>query len=461
MSDAYILSLLDTLLPEKQDQIPENWRSIVHAWHQATHDDLTGVWNRKYFEERCAEKLSSVPGSYIIVCSDISDFKLINELFGRDKASELLCIEADLLKSWPDPDMLYGKIADDRFAMLIRRDKFQPDIMTQCTARLQAALGSAMYRIKVSYGIYQVTDTTESVASMCDKALLALKSIHESLEQCVAFYKPEMLAHALHEKTLAGTFEEALKKGEFQIYLQPQVDVSGQFLGAEALVRWIHSDQSVTPPCDFIPLFERTGLIHRLDTAVWELAAKKLSDWHRRGYTNCHISVNISAKDFFYIDIYRHFLELTERYQIPPAKLNLEITESTLTQDVPDLQHQLLRLQKAGFLLEIDDFGSGYSSLNMLKDIYADILKIDMGFLRETENRHRSLVILRAIINMAHALNMPVITEGVETADQVDFLKKMGCDAFQGYYFSAPLPVAAFEQKYLVPLEQTERRSCI
>ncbi len=448
MSDTQILSILDALLPEEKAKLPENWRNILRAWHQSTHDDLTGIWNRKYFEECCAEKLRNEPGNYLMLCSDIAEFKLVNELFGREKASDLLRAEADIFKNWPDQDhILYGKLPDDRFALLLQKEYFPLDLLTMCTETLQRALGSPTYRIKVSYGIYAVTDPTESVASMCDKALIAMKSIHESLEQCVAFYRPEMLSQAIHDKELTGTFERALQNGEFQIYLQPQVAVDGSLLGAEALARWVRPDQTLTPPGEFIPLFERTGLIHRLDEAIWEQAARKLQDWRSRGL-NYHISVNISAKDFFYIDICRHFTELTQRYNIPPAMLNLEITESTMTQDVPDLLRQLQKLQHAGFLIEIDDFGSGYSSLNMLKDICADILKIDMGFLRETENLQRSRIILHSILDLAHALHMPVITEGVETQEQVQALTEMGCDAFQGYYFSPPLPVAAFEEHY-------------
>ena len=452
MSDTQILSILDSLLPAEKAKMPENWRNILRAWHQSTHDDLTGIWNRKYFEERCAERLQNEPGNYLMLCSDIAEFKLVNELFGREKASSLLCAEADIFKNWPDQKhILYGKLPDDRFALLIQKEYFPLELLTECTETLQRTLGSPTYRIKISYGIYAVNDPQESVASMCDKALIAMKSIHESLEQCVAFYKPEMLHQAIHDRELTGTFERALQNGEFQIYLQPQIAVDGRLLGAEALARWVHPDQTMTPPGEFIPLFERTGLIHRLDEAIWEQAARKLRDWRSRGLQDYHISVNISAKDFFYIDICRHFTELTEHYDIPPAKLNLEITESALTQDVPDLQRQLRRLQQAGFLIEIDDFGSGYSSLNMLKDICADILKIDMGFLRETENLERSRIILRSVLELAHALNMPVITEGVETREQVQALTEMGCDAFQGYHFSPPLPVAAFEARYFLP----------
>lgn len=181
-----------------------------------------------------------------------------------------------------------------------------------------------------------------------------------------------------------------------------------------------------------------------------------LGEWKKRGI-DTHISVNVSPKDFCYLDIYSTFMELVKRYDIEPERLNIEITETTLMSDIPNLMSDLDRLRKAGFAIEIDDFGSGYSSLNTLKDIDADALKIDMGFLRETENVERSRVILNSIINMAKELGMPVITEGVETAEQVDALTGMGCDMFQGYYYSKPIKAEEFEDKYIKQNKQLVR----
>jgi EAL domain-containing protein (putative c-di-GMP-specific phosphodiesterase class I) len=178
------------------------------------------------------------------------------------------------------------------------------------------------------------------------------------------------------------------------------------------------------------------------------LAARKLREWKENGHEDLHISVNISAKDFYYLDIYKCFTELVEKYDIAPQKLKLEITETAIMMDLEKQLVLLGKLQDYGFFVEIDDFGSGYSSLNMLKDICADVLKIDMGFLRETENRERTRIILQMIIDLAKKLNMIVVTEGVETKEQVEYLTEAGCDVMQGYYFSRPIAVEDFEKQY-------------
>lgn len=242
--------------------------------------------------------------------------------------------------------------------------------------------------------------------------------------------------------------EKALGEGQFKMFLQPQCDSNGKVLGAEALVRWQRPDKGMVSPDEFIPVFEKTGIIYQLDAFIWEEAAKTLQKWKQEGRSHLHISVNISVKDLYYMDIYEVLTQLIKRYDIEAAKLKLEITETILATEFAESMNLIERLHEQGFTIEIDDFGSGYSSLNTLKDIYADILKIDMGFLRETENKERSKDILRMIFMLSKKLNMPVITEWVEKEEQLQFLKEMGCEMFQGYYFSRPIPVTEFEEKF-------------
>ena len=233
------------------------------------------------------------------------------------------------------------------------------------------------------------------------------------------------------------------------MYLQPLVRADRTLKGAEALARWVHPARGLIMPVNFISVVEKTGLISKLDEYMWELAARKLREWKDIGRDNLTISVNISAKDFYYTDLYKTFTGLVEKYGIAPGNLNLEITETVLMSDLQHHMETLTRLQDYGFVIELDDFGSGYSSLNMLKDITADVLKIDMLFLRETEHTVRNRIILQSVISMAKQLGMAVITEGVETEEQLESLKKMGCELFQGYYFSRPIAVEEFEQKYI------------
>lgn len=252
----------------------------------------------------------------------------------------------------------------------------------------------------------------------------------------------------MHEKSIVAEFDKALENGEFCMYLQPQFDSRGTLLGAEALVRWNHPKRGLLYPDSFVGILEKTGIIYKLDNFIWEKAAEKIKEWNAAGYEDYHISINISAKDFYYLDLYNVLTGIVRKYGIAPKHLNLEITETVIMSDVKMHMEILDRLQQFGFQIEIDDFGSGYSSLNTLKDIKADLLKIDMLFLRETDNQERSRKILKFIITMAKALNMDVITEGVETEKQLDFLSGIGCEMFQGFYFSRPIPVDKFEDKY-------------
>ena len=246
-----------------------------------------------------------------------------------------------------------------------------------------------------------------------------------------------------------GELDEAIASGQFQIYLQAQVNGDGESHGAEALVRWIHPKKGYLPPSAFIDILEKNGAIVRLDRYVWELACLKLKEWKSEGREDMYLSVNISPKDFYFVDIYDTFTSLVETYGIDPKRLHLEITETSVMTDVEQRIKIIERLQAYGFIVEMDDFGSGYSSLNMLKEIHVNVLKVDMVFLRKTTEVERSRKILRTIISLAQELGMETIVEGVETSDQLEFLKSISCDIFQGYYFAKPMEVTQFEEIYM------------
>jgi EAL domain-containing protein (putative c-di-GMP-specific phosphodiesterase class I) len=232
------------------------------------------------------------------------------------------------------------------------------------------------------------------------------------------------------------------------MYLQPQVTKNGTLVGAEALVRWHHPARGIIPPGEFIEIIEKINIISDVDRYIWECACAKLAEWKRAGKTNLTISVNISARDFFTMNLLETLVGLIKKYEISPKSLNLEITETAVIYDVENQLNVLDKLRALGFVVEMDDFGSGYSSLNMLKDISVDVLKIDMAFLQKSKDDVKSHKILEKIIILAKELGMKVLTEGVESGNQIDFLSSAGCDLFQGYYFSKPVPVNAFEEKY-------------
>lgn len=420
--------------------------------YRSTHDELTGIFNCTYFYESTAELLeTAVNGTYCMIVSDIKDFKLVNDVFGVEKGDEILIKIADKIKSIATEEMTYGRLSGDRFALCLPRKNYNEEAFVKAMDMLGEISGNNNYRVHMHIGVYNIDRNDTDVSVICDRALLAIKSIKTSFNEVVAYYDEKLRANRIGVQNIIGEFPKALRDGQFCIYLQPQTSsADGKVLGGEALVRWIHPNRGMIPPGDFISVFESTGLISRLDEYVWELACKQLRKWKDDGRDDYHISVNISPKDFYFVDVYSIFTKLVEKYDVDPKKLRLEITESAIMTDVKKHIELIDKLREYGFAVEMDDFGSGYSSFNTLKDIYFDTLKIDMGFLRKSENAERSRSIVNSIIILSKQLGMEVITEGVETEEQVNFLKNAGCDIFQGYYFAKPMPVNEFEEKYFV-----------
>lgn len=427
----------------------EDVKKLEAERFRATHDRLTGIYNREHFYDMTIKAVRDAePGTYCMVCSDIKDFKLINDIFGINTGDDILVTIAAAIKRLAGPDSVYGRLSGDRFAVCMPKKRFSAEMLYSEIRRVGEMHGTTSYRIHVHVGVYDITDKNIEASLMCDRALMAIKTIKASFTDTIAHYDDEIRETTISEQKVTGEFSTALREGQFCFYLQPQISVKGKVLGGEALVRWIHPERGLIPPDKFINIFERTGLICRLDMNTWELACKKLREWKDNGLSEYHISVNISPKDFYFTDIYKTFTGLVEKYGINPRNLRLEITETAIMTDFKKQMVLIQRLREYGFLVEMDDFGSGYSSLNMLKDMTVDTLKVDMGFLRQTEQQERSRTILKMIISLSKQLGMEVITEGVETKEHVDFLTDIGCDVFQGYYFAKPMPVSDFEERY-------------
>ncbi len=410
-------------------------------------DPLTGLLNWDGFHQGARKLLLKHKDEpCLIIACDILKFKLINSLFGRQKGNDVLIEIAGLLRPYASEDILVGRLQADQFALCMPKALFSEESLALSINEITNLLNEGSYRLRFQAGVYEIVDPELPIAVMYDRAVMANVTTREDSGSPIHWFNESMLEDLLYQQEVTSGFEKTLAAGEYQIFIQPQVDEEGRVAGGEALARWIKPDGTIVPPIKFIPVLEKAGLISRLDRHVWELAAKQLAAWKDTDLGHLHISVNISALDFYYIDVYRVLLDLVEKYGIDRKKLKLEITETAVMNDV---EKQILRVQdlrNAGFAVEIDDFGAGYSSLAMLKDIEADVLKIDMGFLRETEHADRSRRVLEAIVRMAGKLSMDTITEGVETKDQVEMLTAMGCHQFQGFYFAKPMPVPEFEK---------------
>ena len=433
------------------DECVQNSSNKAGVRYRQMHDPLTGLLNRDGFchvvEEYRKLHINTDETHYLII-TNIRDFKLINQMLGDKDGDSILKTTGRIIRSLMYPEDIYGRLYADKFAVLVSERNFDKSMYRNMINLVRSQITSDKQGLRLQVGIYRMEDLSDDVITMCDKALIALKSISSEEPVAYAYYEPLMMQKALTEKAVVTNFDTALKNGEFKIYLQPQMNQRGELIGSEALVRWKKIDNTVIPPNAFIPVLEKSNLISRLDLYVWELAAIKLREWQHTEFSDLYISVNISPRDMEFIDVYDAITGLVEKYEIEPAKLHLEITETVIMRNPATVSELITKLKDAGFVVEIDDFGSGYSSLNMLKDIKADVIKIDMGFLRKSENEERSRIILDSIIYMTKRLGMGTVTEGVETTKQFEFLRSMGCDVYQGYLFSKPVPVQEFEAKY-------------
>ena len=440
--------ICDYFVYNDRTQMYESWEQEKY---KASHDSLTGLLNRDQFYEDVHDMVNKYHDTtFYLICSNIKDFKFINEIFGMEKGNQVLIKQAKLMASNPSERTICARLMNDRFALCLPREEFDEKRVADSVKELQCEFTGNSFHLHMYMGVYEIRDRDEAVSIMVDKANIAADTIKNNYDCCVAYYDEHLLEISIEQRRLLGEFEPALQNDEFVMYLQPQVKRDGAAKGAEALVRWVHPSRGILTPYAFIDILENAGLIYKLDLYIWEKAAQKLAEWKEKGYGSYHISVNISTKDFYIIDIYETFTGLINKYGIAASNLHLEITETTLMTDFEKNMNIIHKLQGVGFRVEIDDFGSGYSSLNMLKDISADVLKIDMGFLRKSENEVKGQDILESIITLAGKIGMDVITEGVETKKQLDMLTMMGCHEFQGYYFSKPVPVSEFEEKYLV-----------
>ena len=431
---------------EANDRAAENidYKAVQY---QSIHDDMTKVLNAGAFYEMARGHIIKNPDlSLVLISANIMNFRLVNTLFGVLKGNEVLIKTAAMLKQIAgEASGLCGRLGPDQFALLLPQNKYNEDALLGVQRDLAEGFNAGIYTFIIHFGVYEVADPSIPISVMYGRANTALRTIRESLKDTVAYFDSNLMSRLLFEQEVVGSFSNALKDGQFHMYLQPLAGENDAILGAEALVRWVKPDGRIIMPGSFIGILEHAGFIHELDIYIWECAVKQLRKWKETGKRELTISVNMSAKDFFSIDVYKVLTELVEKYQVDAGKLRLEITETALLEEPESSKSIIKKLRERGFVVEIDDFGKGYSSLSMLKDIQADVLKIDMSLLHEIDRKSRSKIILRSIVNMANDLGMDVITEGVETAAQLKTLSDMGCHQFQGFYFARPLPAEKFD----------------
>ena len=424
-----------------------NLRETAAMINQFQYDRLTGLYSKEFFYRKVKEIFIQHPErEYDIVCSDIENFKLINDILGVPAGDRLLRGVADMYNSMVGEKGICGRFNADQFVCLLERDYEYTDEMF-IKAGVQINEMSNMRNVVMKWGIYSVADRSIPVRQMCDRALLAARSIKGQYGKYFARYGEELRSKLLRQQEITDGMEAALSENQFVVYLQPKYRLMDEKLaGAEALVRWNHPKWGFQPPSEFIPLFEKNGFITKLDQFVWDRTCYLLRKWEDAGYSPVPVSVNVSRADVYQADLADILMRLVQKYSLPPSRLHLEITESGYTEDPDQIINTVTRLRELGFVIEMDDFGSGYSSLNMLNRMPLDILKLDMKFIQSETAKPVDQGILRFIMELARWMNLSVVAEGVETKEQVERLREIGCDFVQGYYFAKPMPGADFER---------------
>ncbi len=409
------------------------------------HDALTGLYNRSTFCRKTADFLRQNPnGTYNMVQFDIERFKVINELYGNFMGDRILLLIAEGLQKCLKDKGTYGRLEADHFAVCLPAGTEELQYVRE---QMDKSLASVKIEQKINlyYGVYTVEDRDMSVDLTCDRANLALRTVKGNSNRSYAVYNDELHQVVLSEQQLTNSMEEALLQRQFEVYYQPVVDLkTGEVVSAEALVRWNHPEKGMVSPGFFIPFFEHNGFIIKLDAYIREEVCRNIMELGRRGLNCVPVSVNVSRLEFYDPNLCRSIIDLTERYRLEPGMMRLEITESAYTDNPQQLLAAMKELQNYGFQVLMDDFGSGYSSLNMLKDVPVDILKMDMKFLENQGISGRGPEILASLVRMAKKLGMHTIAEGIETKEQGDFLRSVGCEYGQGYYYARPMPADAF-----------------
>ncbi|MCC0667837.1 EAL domain-containing protein [Clostridioides sp. ZZV14-6009] len=406
-------------------------------------DFVTGYSNWRKFEldVRNLLKKASQNDKHAMVIFDIDKFKAINDIYGHKKGNSILKDIADTLDSITHNNETFARVSSDNFNMLLSYDT-REDIINVIK---KIIINNDV--VNLSFGIYEIKDKSLSISAYSDRASLAKLSIKNNRDINFAFFNDELRDKLLLEDKIEKKMEYALENNQFIMYLQPKYNIkSEKFCGSEALVRWQYTEKEFIYPSDFIPIFEKNGFITKIDMYILEQACKEIRTLFDKGISPLPISVNFSRVDFFKKDFITKIVNICDKYKIPYSLIEIEITESSMFGDTDTLFEVSRSLQDIGFILSMDDFGSGYSSVNMLKNIPLNVIKLDRGFFIDDKNIDKSQIVIKSIVSLIKQLGIRVVAEGIETKSQVEMLRKANCDIIQGYYFSKPLPVKEFEK---------------
>ena len=433
-------------------------KSIIRS---AEKDELTNLYTREFFQEYIRQidrNCSDVSMDAIVL--NIEHFHMLNEMFGRQMGDNVLRKVAGMLSDMlaegvgigcrPDSDYFYYYIE--------HRDSYEK-VFATLSKELSGI--SKIPGVRIRLGVYQNVDKDISIEDRFDHAKYACDRIRGDYNRQIFFYNSEENEKDLYHEQLINDIDAAIANKDFVVFYQPKYGIQcdePELRSAEALIRWQHPKYGMISPGDFIPLFESNGLIQKLDHYVWEEAAGQIRKWKDEfGYT-VPVSVNVSRVDIYDSELENRLLKILKDNGLDAGELMLEITESAYADDARGLTNVVESLRGRGFRIEMDDFGSGYSSLNMITQIPIDVLKMDMKFIRNMNKDAKSLKLVELVIEIADYLGVPVVAEGVEDKNQVAQLKEMGCELIQGYYFSKPVPPEEFNRFIKAEIEKRKGR---
>lgn len=418
----------------------------------AERDSVTRLYTKMKFYQAVRQLIMRHNRTtFAFVRIDIDRFKMINNFYGIKEGDKVLISIAQELKRISETfaHFVYGRLDNDVFACCLPFKEENIEVIVKAL-QIRVKQGKKDYNIKLSCGVYVIEDSSMDISEMHDRAFLAAKNCKGQFMENIAYYDDSMIENMRHEQFVINDVNKALEEEQFVVYLQPKINLAtDRPYGAEALVRWKHPEKGMISPADFIPVYERNGIIGKLDQYMWTQACKLLRKWLDEGRDPDPISVNVSRVNLYNPRLVEILNKIITQYKIPAHLLNLELTESAFMEDQELIMRTMSKLHKIGFKIMMDDFGSGFSSLNILKDMELDYLKVDMKFLDSQDFNGRGEKVLTSVVRMAKWLQLPAIVEGVETLEQVDFLKCIGCEYAQGYYFSPPMSVMEYE-KYMM-----------
>ncbi len=423
-------------------------KSLERLHYLANYDVLTGIFNKNKFIEETRDMLDEHPDvKMAFVRMDIDRFQLINAFYGTSAGDEVLKFVAESVKNYVSKYevVTYGRMEADVFALCLPYEDVKDALDHVYAIRNHFKSYPLEFDIVPAFGIYVIEDKELPIEIMLDRAKLAAKTIKGQYLNNYAFYTDDIGDALEEEQQIVNEMAHALETEQFAVYFQPKYNVKSRLpVGAEALVRWEHPEKGMISPGKFIPIFEKNGFITKLDYFVWNRVCFMLRGWLDEGEKPNPVSVNVSRVNLFNPNIVPIICDLVDSYEVPRELLQLELTESAYADATLAMKDKVQKLREEGFQVLMDDFGSGYSSLNVLKDIEVDVLKIDMRFFETSEIGGRGENIVASVVRMAKWLDIPTIAEGVEKEEQVEFLKNIGCEYVQGYYFAKPMPAYAY-----------------